>query len=520
MAADPTFSLLTAERRLEELLESAPDAILELDGRGRIVLLNRMAEQLFEYTREEMLGQPVEMLLPAELHARHLQHRASYMKAPVTRTMGSGLQLEARRKNGTLFPVEISLSPVRSESGIHVTAVIRDITERKAIEEQQREAEQRFRLMIAAVKDYAILTLDAGGNVVSWNSGAERIKQYTAEEIIGQHFSVFYLPEEKHTKPLEGLNIAKATGKFEDEGWRVRKDGSRFWASVTLTAVRNLEGVLVGFSKVTRDLTERKKVEEELQAVRDNYVRTLEERNREAEQSNRLKTEFLANMSHELRSPLHTIIGFAELLAEETAGRLNDKQKRFIGHIHNDSQHLLELINDLLDLSKIEAGRVELRRETFDIGPVVEETLISIRKRAAAKSLEVRTDLAEPLSVFADPLRFKQILRNLLTNAVKFTPESGSVWVEAIVRGDFVEISVADTGIGIPEDQRQTVFDKFYQVTTLARGGSEGTGLGLAITKRIVEQHGGNIWIENVPSGGSRFTFTIPASPTPGSQER
>jgi len=372
-----------AERRLGELLETAPDAILELDKDGGIVLLNRMAEQLFGYTREEMLGLTVEALVPEAFRAAHKRHRAKYLNHPVTRPMGSGLKLEARRKDGSHFPVEISLSSVKSSDGLRVTAIIRDITERREMEDQ-------------------------------------------------------------------------------------------------------------------------------LRAIKDKYVRELESRNREVEQANQLKTEFLGNMSHELRSPLHTVIGFAELLAEETQGPLNEQQKRFLSHIRKDSLHLLDLINDLLDLSKIEAGRLELRHEAFAIDAVIEEVLSSVRPRATAKSLEIGTDIPITAAVFADRLRFKQILHNLLTNAIKFTPDGGRVRIQAARCGGFTEISVSDTGIGIPEDQQQAVFDKFHQVRAGIEGGHEGTGLGLAITKRLVEQHRGSISLKSEPGKGACFTFTIP----------
>jgi signal transduction histidine kinase len=261
---------------------------------------------------------------------------------------------------------------------------------------------------------------------------------------------------------------------------------------------------------IIRDVTDRRQMEDQLRVVQEKYIHELELRNREVEQANQLKTEFLSNMSHELRSPLHTVIGFSELLAEETEGPLNEKQKRFISHIHKDSLHLLDLINDLLDLSKIEAGRFELRQEAFHIGAVIEEGLSSVRPRATAKSVEIRTDVSIPTPVFADRVRFKQILHNLLTNAIKFTPDGGKVWVEAAPRDRFAEVSVSDTGIGIPEDQRQSVFDKFYQVCAAAAGALEGTGLGLAITKRLVEQHGGTIWVSSEPGSGSSFIFTIP----------
>jgi signal transduction histidine kinase len=265
----------------------------------------------------------------------------------------------------------------------------------------------------------------------------------------------------------------------------------------------------VGGGSDANHTTERKEKENQLRSVQKKYIHGLELRHREAERANQLKTEFLTNISHELRSPLHTIIGFAELLAEETVGSLNEKQKRFISHIQGDSLHLLDLINDLLDLSKIEAGRLELRCEAFAIDTVVEEALSSVRPRATAKSVEIRMDVAIPTPIFADRLRFKQILHNLLTNAIKFTPDGGQVRVEVVARDGIAEISVSDTGIGVPEEQHQAVFDKFHQVTATTKGASEGTGLGLAITKGLVEQHGGRIWLKSKPGIGSCFTFTI-----------
>ena len=364
------------EQRFQAIVEAAPDGIIKVDSAGLIVLVNRSAEILFGYDREELLGQPVEMLVPEDRRANHVHLRTRYENDPVKRPMGSGLDLYGRRKDGSLFPLEISLSPVQFEEGSRVISVIRDITER-------RQAEARIKAL-----------------------------------------------QEEHL--------------------------------------------------------------------------------REVERANQLKSEFLTNMSHELRSPLHTIVGFAELLSEETVGELNEKQKRFIGHIHKDSLHLLDLINDLLDLNKIEAGRLELKRQTFDIAATVEEVLLSMRARAAAKFIAIQTDAPVPLTLFADHLRVKQIMHNLISNAVKFTPENGKIWVAVTGRDGFAEISVTDTGIGIAADQQQAVFDKFYQVNAATKGGYEGTGLGLAITRRLVEQHGGRIWLKSEKGKGSCFTFTIP----------
>jgi signal transduction histidine kinase len=288
-----------------------------------------------------------------------------------------------------------------------------------------------------------------------------------------------------------------------------REDGSHFPVEISLLLVKSEKGFRV--TAIIRDITERRQMEGRLRAAEEKYIRELELRNREAERANRLKTEFLGNMSHELRSPLHTVIGFAQLLAEEKEGALNEKQKRFLGHIQTDSLHLLDLINDLLDLSKIEAGRLELRYEAVYIDVVIAESISSVQPRATAKSLEIGTDISIPTPVWADRLRVKQILHNLLTNAIKFTPNGGRVRVEATTgRGRFAEISVSDTGIGIPEDQQQAVFDKFYQVRTGIQRVHEGTGLGLAITRRLVDQHGGSISLKSEPGNGTCFTFTLP----------
>jgi PAS domain S-box-containing protein len=379
-----------SERRFRELLEAAPDAIIEVDREGRIVLMNAVAEKMFGYARNELLNQTMDSLVPDRFRATHAQHRRNYWAHPQMRPMGSGLELHAQRKDGTRFPVEISLSPVQSEEGFRVTAIVRDVTERKRAEEQ------------------------------------------------------------------------------------IRAMNERFTAELTLTNQQ------------------------------------LEIRNREVERANRLKSEFLASMSHELRTPLHTIIGFSELLREEMEGSLNDKQKRFLGHIHQDALHLLELINDILDLSKIEAGRLELRREEFDAAQALEEVLASVRPLAVNKSLQLDNQVKEGIRLHADRVRYKEILYNLLSNAVKFTPNGGRVWVEGNCDDRFCEIAVNDTGIGLASEEHESIFNKFYQAAATTKGVREGTGLGLAITKRLVEQHGGRIWIDSELGRGSRFSFTLP----------
>ncbi len=251
------------EENFRLLLETAPDAMVIVDRAGRILLVNSQTERIFGYTKEELLGQPVEILVPETFRGGHGKHRAEFAESPRTRPMGAGLELSARRKDGTTFPVEISLSPLGDRDEMVVTASIRDITERHIVQEALRQSEQRYRSLVAEVKDYAIFMLDREGRVQSWNEGAARIKGFRPDEIIGQHFSKFYPSEEIDAgKPEEHLKFAAENGRFEEEGWRIRKDGSRFWADVIITPLHDKGGNITGFTKITRDITEGKRARE------------------------------------------------------------------------------------------------------------------------------------------------------------------------------------------------------------------------------------------------------------------
>jgi signal transduction histidine kinase len=277
---------------------------------------------------------------------------------------------------------------------------------------------------------------------------------------------------------------------------------------ISLSPIQTEAGMHV--TAVIRDVTERKRADREVRRLQQQYTGELEARNREAERTNRLKSEFLASMSHELRTPLHTIIGFAELLQEGHDGDLNDRQKRFVGHIRRDSEHLLELINDVLDLSRIEAGQLTLKKEIFPLTRSVAEALDAIRPGAATKGIRIEELGQQDAMVDADPLRVKEMLYNLLSNAVKFTPEGGRVWIEIQEDAGIARVTVGDSGVGIPAEEQENIFDKFYQVGNTTRGVREGTGLGLSITKELVQMHGGWIEVESTPGQGSRFTFTLP----------
>jgi len=365
------------------------------------------------------------------------------------------------------------------------------------------EGERRLRLMIESVVDYAILMLDADGRVATWNAGAQRIKGYSAAEIVGQNFSRFYPKEDVEAgKPAGALQVATRDGRYAEEGWRVRKDGTAFWASVVLSAVRDDRGELMGFTKVTRDLTERKRADAEL-------VRAKVE----AEKASESKSQFLANMSHELRTPLNSLLILAKLLADNVGGNLTDKQVRFAQTIYASGMDLLALINDLLDLAKIEAGAMTALHVTpTPFTELRDELERTFREVARQKGLAFQIDIAPalPETLRTDATRLKQILKNLLANAFKFTRE-GSVVLRITPRApDSVAFCVIDSGIGIAREKQEIIFEAFQQADGSTSRQYGGTGLGLSISRELARLLGGRLELESEPGKGSTFTLVLP----------
>jgi PAS domain S-box-containing protein len=360
-----------------------------------------------------------------------------------------------------------------------------------------------YRLLVASVRDYAIFALDHTGHILSWNLGAERLKGYTAAEIIGRHFSTFYLPEEVASgHPERQLRNAARTGSVEDEGWRVRKDGSRFWANVVITALRNAEGELIGFAKVTRDLTERRNTEQ----------RAIEDARRvaEVEAANRAKSEFLTSLSHELRTPLNAIGGYTELLALGVRGPVNDAQKQDLERIRQSQQHLLILVNDLLNYTRLEGGGIAYRFESVPLGDALDNMEAMIRPQAEAKDLSFEVTSCPPdTAVLADAARLQQILLNLVSNAVKFTPAGGRVSVSCTSTGEQLVLRVSDTGPGIPASERETIFEPFTQPGRSYTSPQEGVGLGLAISRDLARALGGDLKVSSTAQAGATFELTL-----------
>lgn len=466
---------------LAGIVQGSNDAIIGESLDGIITSWNPSAERVFGYTAAELIGQPIAVLVPLELG----DEQAQMLQRLQTGEYVDHFETMRVRKNGALIDVALTISPICDQSGtiIGLSKVVRDITHvkknRDALLRQARLLDQAYE---------AILVRDDDDRITYWNSGAERVYGWTSREADGR--VSHELLRTLFPQPLEDIRMTLLTvGHWQGELIHTNRDGQKI--TVLSHWVREAGERAAYVLETNFDLTER------------NRALALE-------RANQLKSEFLASVSHELRSPLHTIIGFSELLAEQAVGPLNVKQHRFVNHIHKDSLHLLNLINDLLDLSKIEAGKLPLHREAFDSCEVVQEAINTVAVAAEAKSIRIDMLPSLSLTVYADRLRVHQILVNLISNAVKFTPAGGGVRIECNEEDQFARFSVVDTGIGIPKEDQQAIFDKFHQVGSGAKEAREGTGLGLAITKHLVNQHGGTIRVESEFGHGSQFIFTLP----------
>ena len=487
------------------LVEGVLDyAIFALDATGRIVSWNAGAQRIKGYTREEILGQHFSIFYSPEEQA---SGKPAHMLEVAAATGSSGEEGWRVRKDGTRFWANVLITALRVNGEVVGFAkVTRDLTERRMAEEALRVSEERFGMLVEAVRDYGVFMLDPDGCVASWNVGAQRIVGYSADEVIGRHFSLFYPPADVESdKPRQELVVAVSEGRFEEEGWRVRKDGSLFWSSVVITPIRDADGRLVGFAKVTRDLTERRAAQE--RALADAL------RLAQAEAASDAKSQFLAVMSHELRTPLNAIGGYAELLALGVRGPVTETQRSDLERIRQSQQHLLGIINDVLNFTRVEAGQVQYDIQTVPAREMMDAVAALIAPLAARKNVVFDVRPAPPsLLARADRPKVEQILLNLLSNAVKFTPTGGRVSLEAAREGDAVLLSVRDNGPGIARGDRDAIFEPFVQLGRTLTTSHEGTGLGLAISRDLARAMGGEIGVESVQGEGATFTLRLPVA--------
>lgn len=525
--------LQTAEEKYRSLVEMAPDAFVIVNESGIIEVVNKQMENWFGYSREELIGKSVEILIPERFRTAHIHHRQGFMADPKTRRMGTGLELFARRKNGSEFPVEISLSPTTTRQGNYVTSIIRDISEQKKNEQalielnqslehkvlqrtaqltkeiqERKECEENTRLIIDSISDYAIYTLNPNGYILSWSTGAEKLKGYKTTEVLGKNFSIFYSKEDIQAgKPALELKIATLAGKYEDESLHIRKDGSTFWANVIMSAIRNDSGKLKGFVKIVRDITERKNAALTLQEDYELLETRVKERTQELVHSNQELENFAYIASHDLQTPLRHITSYVQLLVEKIkeTTNLDAKTEKWIHYILEGSLQMKNLIDDLLIYSRI--GRIDITIEEVNLTEVLQKVCEELRATIEETKAEITYDNLP--SVFGVRSQLYQLFQNLIENAIKFR-KPHSIPVINIRHEDlkgFWKFYITDNGIGIDPKHFNRIFAMFQRLHTSSE--YSGTGIGLAICKKIVEYHGGAIGVTSDGMHGSTFFFTL-----------
>ena len=468
-------------------------AIFMLDRDGRIASWNRGAQLIKGYAAEEIIGRHFSVFYPRDRVEEGWPEQELVLAREHGRIEDEGWRI---RKDGSRFWASVVITALFDESGSlrGYAKVTRDLTERREHEELLRQSDERFRLMVEGVRDYAIFMLDTGGHIATWNLGAQITKGYTAEEILGRHFSVFYTPEDiARDWPARELAAALRDGRFEDEGWRLRKDGSRFWANVVITALHDAEGRHRGFAKVTRDLTQKRRIDE------------LQDEGRQL-------TRFIAVLGHELRNPLSAIGNAVSVM--ELEEQQNPRFHRIREVLGRQVGQLKRLVDDLLDVGRIVGDKVRLER-----GPVQLQDVVAVALEAVVPEMDshrhvLRREItAAPLWVAGDRVRLVQVLTNLLQNAAKFTPDGGEVRVALRRAGDRAELVVADNGPGIPPERLRQVFKLF------AQGDEEhasrhhgGLGIGLSLVQQMVTRHGGEIsaFSSGEPGKGAEFVVSLP----------
>ncbi len=483
-----------------ELVDAAPDGLLVCDQTGKILLVNAEALRMFGYARDELLGRTIEVLVPAGIRARHHHHVASFVRSSRLRPMGSGLDLHGSRKDGTEFPVEISLSPIESAGGMMVTAGIRDITERRALERETRRANAYLTSAVDAVHE-AFALFDEQDRVVMVNSaGRHLLGSGLGGGIIGQTFATV----------LDGALNAGAFD-FSDES---RETLLQRWLAYHAAPTGTLD-VRTGTGRYLR-VTERKTAEQGTVAmiadVTDDieHAAELSAARVAAEAASAAKSEFLSSMSHELRTPLNSILGFAQLLERDRKNPLDPRQIERLQYVMRGGEHLLRLIDDVLDLAKIEAGGVTISIEPVGLQEVLGEVMHTLEPLAARAQIRIATQQpATPPQVTADRTRLAQILMNFGSNAIKYGRPGGELVFRVEPKARTVRVTVVDDGIGIPDHKRDKIFEPFQRAGQEA-GPIEGTGIGLTISKRLAEMMDGTVGFKSSDGVGSEFWIEIP----------
>jgi PAS domain S-box-containing protein len=498
-------SMREAEEALLVTLDSIEAGFIATDREGRVQRMNALAERLTQWPEEQARGRPLGEVLvreDASPSGAWGAHVGTMADAPRQGEAGRGVAIVGRE--GLRTELDLTTAPSRSADGSirRLIVVFRDMTRLN----QGRAAAHLLASIVESSHD-AIYSKSLDGSITSWNRAAEDLYGYTAQEVIGRSGRMLMPPgrETEEILILGQMSAGLRIPAFETR--RLRKDGSEVDVSIAVSPIRDEHGRVVGASKIVRDISLQKKAE----ALRLKGEQ-LEAQNREFERANRLKSEFLANMSHELRTPLNAIIGFADLLGRGTVPPQSPKHAQFLQHISTSGRHLLQLINDVLDLSKIEAGKLEFHPRPIALPDVVKEVVDILQEGARRGGVRLHQELDASLTdLLLDPSRLKQILYNYLSNAIKFTPQGGRVTVRALPEGDRMwRLEVEDTGVGIAADDLSKLFVEFQQIDGGMSRQHTGTGLGLALTRRLAHAQGGTVGVSSTPGVGSVFHVILP----------
>lgn len=494
---------LRVEAKLHAVVDHAVDGLITIDEQGRVESYNPACERIFGYAREEVVGQNIRMLMPEPYHGEHDGYLSRYAATGEARIIGtSGREVSGKRKDGSVFPMDLSVSSFQLEEGRYFSGIVRDISEQKRTAAALAETGNRFRLLVEGVKAHALFTIDTNGTVTSWNRGAERLLGYSEAEIVGGNFSCMFTKEDvARGVPETQMNKAREAGQAEDEGWRARANGELFWANVNKTALLD-EGdcTLRGFALMMTDVTERRKIAAAMEEARLEKLR--------------LQEGFLSHVSHELRTPLTAIYFFTTNVLDGLFGDLAPEQREQLKLTLENANQLKNMVSDLLDVTRIETHKLTVTSQPTNLARLVTEVLSTCRTNAVGRDIELRSEFADDQSfVWADPSRVRQILTNLIDNGIKFTPDSGRVTVRSDIYAEdenFLCLSVSDTGCGIDPKSREVIFERLAQVKGTTEASRSGLGLGLFIARELVSLHGGRIWVDSMLGEGSTFYLTLP----------
>lgn len=496
--------------RFRVLVDSVRDyAIYMLDPDGVVVSWNSGAARIKGYAAEEVIGRHFSVFYSPEDVAAERPALELRVAAETGRYEEDGWRV---RKDGTRFRAHVVVNALRDDTGALTgfAKVTQDVTLRWQAEQALRESEERFRILVEQIRDYAIFMLDAEGRVTTWNLGAHRIKGYQSHEVLGHQISMFYTPEDLAAGKLQRLlEVAKQTGVAHDTGWRLRKDGTRFWADVTLTALHTRGGEHYGFTKVVRDLTEQVQAEAQARAYE------------AAREAIRMRDDFLSIAAHELRTPLTAaqlqMQGVLRLLERDPSEWKHERIVTGVRSAIRSGRRLSELVETLLDVSRIAANRIRLKLSEFNLTELCREAIARLEGMLEQASCTVQFTAPPTLVGRWDRLRIEQALMNLISNACKYAPHS-TVDVTLSLEGDQVSIVVKDAGPGIAPENLERIFERFERAASSTHYG--GLGLGLYVTRQIAEVHGGRIEAQSVVGEGSEFRLTLPRyTPEPTSAD-